>query len=320
VAQAGLAIPPGEPETVLEVVDLKDGKAELPTGKIIVGVCRDNIGVCNDPAAFDILLCEETDPPQPWVGTRDVNGAIAKLQTAVATNPVAAVTLASVLRHSANIGFESALTMESLAYSMLLAGREFAHWREITPRRIRATSAAPRVRLEMNGTLHIVLSRPEARNALDARMRDELVEAFEFALAESDTRNIVLMGDGPAFCAGGDLDEFGTTTDVAAAHLIRMQQSPVSLLHKLSRRVTARLQGACIGAGIELPAAAAEVVAVRGSWFRLPEVSMGLIPGAGGTVTITRRIGRHRTCFLALTGEKLDAETALAWGLIDGLA
>lgn len=319
MAQAGLAIHHGEPETALEVVDLKGGKAEFPLGKIVVGVCRDDIGVCSDPAAFDILLCEKTDPPLPWIGTRDVDGAIAKLRTAVADNPIATMTLAMVLRRSADIGFEAALTMESLAYSTLLAGREFAHWRQTTRRQTRAASATPRVRLEMNGALHIVLSRPEARNALDARMRDELVEAFEFALAESDTRDIVLRGDGLAFCAGGDLDEFGTATDVGAAHLIRMQQSPVSLLHKLSPRVTARLQGACIGAGIELPAAAAKIAAARDSWFRLPEVSMGLIPGAGGTVTITRRIGRHRTCFLALTGEKLDAETAFAWGLVDSL-
>lgn len=318
--QAGLTIRHDEPDPLLEVVDLQGGEIGFPSGRIIVGIGRGNIGVCDDHAAFDILLCEEPAPPAPWIGTRDVDSAIANLQSAAAKNPIAATTLATVLRHSADISFEVALTMESLAYSMLLAGREFSRWREMTPRRTRAAATTPRVRLEMGEALRIVLSRPHARNALDARMRDELVDAFEFALAESSTRDIVLMGDGPAFCAGGDLDEFGTATDVAAAHLIRMQQSPVNLLHKLSRRVTARLHGACIGAGIELPAAAAKIVAARNSWFRLPEVSMGLIPGAGGTVTITRRIGRHRTCFLALTGEKLDAETALAWGLIDELA
>jgi enoyl-CoA hydratase/carnithine racemase len=80
------------------------------------------------------------------------------------------------------------------------------------------------------------------------------------------------------------------------------------------------VHGACVGAGVELPAFASRVVADPGARFRLPEVAMGLVPGAGGTVSLPRRIGRQRTCRLALTGEWLDAETALRWGLVDELA
>jgi enoyl-CoA hydratase/carnithine racemase len=72
-----------------------------------------------------------------------------------------------------------------------------------------------------------------------------------------------------------------------------------------------------VGAGIELPAFAAHVVAHPGAFFQLPEIGMGLIPGAGGTVSLPRRIGRQRTAWLALTGRRLDAPTALAWNLID---
>jgi enoyl-CoA hydratase/carnithine racemase len=72
-----------------------------------------------------------------------------------------------------------------------------------------------------------------------------------------------------------------------------------------------------VGAGIEVPAAAARVVARAGTVFRLPEVSMGLIPGAGGTATVPRRIGRHRACYMALSGATIDLDTALAWGLVD---
>ncbi|HRD62678.1 MAG TPA: enoyl-CoA hydratase/isomerase family protein, partial [Nocardioides sp.] len=75
--------------------------------------------------------------------------------------------------------------------------------------------------------------------------------------------------------------------------------------------------GACIGAGIEIPAFAETVVATPDAWFRLPELSMGLVPGAGGTVSIPRRIGRWRTAWLLLTGRDLAAATALEWGLVD---
>jgi enoyl-CoA hydratase/carnithine racemase len=68
-----------------------------------------------------------------------------------------------------------------------------------------------------------------------------------------------------------------------------------------------------------MPAAAARVTARPGTTFRLPEVGMGLIPGAGGTATIPRRIGRHRAAWMALSGREIDLETALAWGLVDAV-
>jgi enoyl-CoA hydratase/carnithine racemase len=82
-------------------------------------------------------------------------------------------------------------------------------------------------------------------------------------------------------------------------------------------RVVAFLHGSCFGSGIELSAFAARVVARPDTVIGLPEVSLGLIPGAGGTVSLPRRIGRHRTAWLALTGRTIDAATARAWGLVD---
>jgi enoyl-CoA hydratase/carnithine racemase len=82
--------------------------------------------------------------------------------------------------------------------------------------------------------------------------------------------------------------------------------------------VVVELHGACIGAGIELPAFAGEVKAHGGTWFQLPELAMGLIPGAGGTVSLPRRIGRWRTAWMALSGSRLELDTALEWGLVDG--
>jgi enoyl-CoA hydratase/carnithine racemase len=91
-------------------------------------------------------------------------------------------------------------------------------------------------------------------------------------------------------------------------------------LHQLADRTTCKLQGACIGAGIELPAFAGRIEARADAFFELPEVGMGLIPGAGGTVSIPRRIGRLRTARMALGGERLSADIALKWGLIDAIA
>ena len=85
----------------------------------------------------------------------------------------------------------------------------------------------------------------------------------------------------------------------------------------MAARTTAFLHGACVGAGIEIPAGAGHVVAAPDTRLWLPELQMGLMPGAGGTVTIARRIGQRRMLFWALTGRQIDARTALEWGLVD---
>lgn len=77
------------------------------------------------------------------------------------------------------------------------------------------------------------------------------------------------------------------------------------------------MKGACVGAGVEMSAFADRVVAARGTTVRLPEVAMGLIPGAGGTVSLTRRIGRQRTALLALLGDAVEIDSPIVLGLVD---
>jgi enoyl-CoA hydratase len=77
------------------------------------------------------------------------------------------------------------------------------------------------------------------------------------------------------------------------------------------------VQGACVGAGLELAAFAQTLTASRKAWFQLPELAMGLIPGAGGCVSVSRRIGRERTALMVLSGQRMGAEVALRWGLVD---
>ena len=179
--------------------------------------------------------------------------------------------------------------------------------------------AGRRVGVERDGaTLAITLTRPDRLNALDALMRDELVEALALAAA-SDVERVELRGAGRAFCAGGDLDEFGSRSDPASAHLIRLERSIGRALFQLRQPTTTYLHGACMGSGIELAAFTDTVVAAPDSQIALPEIGLGLVPGAGGTVSLPRRIGRLRTAWLAFSGCTIDAATAREWGLVDEL-
>ncbi|GAA0617702.1 enoyl-CoA hydratase/isomerase family protein [Sporichthya brevicatena] len=263
------------------------------------------------------LVPTGTDAGSDEVAVADPSAEAARIEAALEANPHAAALLVSVLRRTLDLDARTALELESLTYSTLLGGPEFAAWLfRRGPRPVPPLVADP-VRLTRDGdVLHVTLNRPERRNAYGAQVRDALVDALAVALADPDVR-VVLDGAGPCFCAGGDRDEFGTTPDPVTAHLIRTQAGAAWPLHQLAERVEVRLHGPCIGAGIELPAFAGRVVAAPGTTFRLPELGMGLIPGAGGTVSLPRRIGVARTAYLVLSGATLDLDTALAWGLVD---
>lgn len=252
------------------------------------------------------------------VTTRDDLDAIL---AAIAPTPLAAATLVQVLRASARLAPAEALTVESLAYGTLQGGPEFAAWlRGRRPAGVLPASSVPPISVARAVTrLTITLDRPARHNAFSAAMRDALAEALALAAVDAEIAEILLRGAGASFCSGGDLDEFGTCPDTATGHLVRSTRSPARLLAALGTRVRAEVHGACIGAGLELAAFASEITATADTFFALPEVAMGLLPGAGGTVSIPRRIGRQRTAALALTGRRLDAATARAWGLIDAI-
>jgi enoyl-CoA hydratase/carnithine racemase len=237
----------------------------------------------------------------------------------VARNPLASLALVELLRRSERRPVHESLLDESLVYSMLQSGPEFASWlADHRQRPPRPTTARAAVRVERYAdTLELTLDRPEKRNAFSAEMRDALCEALEVAVGDDSIRRILLRGEGGAFCSGGDLDEFGSLPDPATAHAIRSTRHAGRLLADCAERAEARIHGACVGAGIELPAFCHRVIAEADAVVRLPEVAMGLVPGAGGTCSIPRRIGRQQTARLALSGETLDADAALALGLVD---
>lgn len=232
-------------------------------------------------------------------------------------NPEAASALVWLLGEPAG-SVEAGLVAESRAYADLQGGPELARW--LAERGPAEPDPSPDpVRLDRVGDdLTISLHRPECHNAVDVALRDALVEALELVAADP-ALTVTLRGDGPSFCSGGDLREFGTFPDPETAHAVRLERLPARALAAVADRVTAEVHGHCVGAGVELAAFCHRVVAHPATTFRLPEVAMGLVPGQGGTVSLPRRIGPARTAWLALTGRAVDARVALEWGLVDEL-
>lgn len=233
--------------------------------------------------------------------------------------PHASAAFEQLLEHAPFPSIDEGLVAESLVYSALQAGEEFQAWRRATPRTERPRESSAVYVERSDDELRIVLNRPARRNALNVQMRDEWLDAMAVAHADP-TLQVIVSGNGPAFCAGGDLDEFGSFPSPDEAHEIRLQTSIGAAIAAIADRVTFHIHGACYGSGIELPAFAHRVVAAPDTTIALPEIGLGLIPGAGGTVSMTARIGVERMRALTLSRQPIDAQTALAWGLVDEIS
>lgn len=274
-----------------------------------------------DAADCDLCLTVAPDAPAPWVTVADVEAAQALVQAAVAAQPVASALLLRVLRLTEALEPKAGLEVESLAYSTLLGGQGFRDWLAARgPLPLPGVPPEPLRVMRDGDAVALVLDDPASHNALTAAMRDALVAALDACLCDPTRPVVTLCGSPRVFCSGGALAEFGQAGDLAAAHLLRRAQSVAGRVLALGPRGRAQVQGAAIGAGAEIAAAAAQVQAGPRAWFRLPELAMGLIPGAGGCVSIPRRIGRHRAAWLMLTGQRIGAAQALAWGLVDAVA
>ncbi len=232
--------------------------------------------------------------------------------------PLAATTLAVLLRTGDHRSIPEGLVAESIAYGLLQGGPEFAAWRRHRPPGRRTPVAGPEVLVSRHDhQLSITLNRPHVLNAFDAAMRDELLAAIRVASLDPSITSVVVRGSGDSFCSGGDLDEFGSRPDPVTAHLVRLQRNCGRAIAEVADKTTVHIHGATVGSGIELAAFAHRVVAAPSARISLPEVHLGLIPGAGGTVSLPRRVGRHATMLLALGLPSIGADTALRWGLVD---
>ena len=245
-------------------------------------------------------------------------GLIAKNVTAA---PIAAMTLVQHLRAIEGLSMDKALTVESLAYAAVQQGPEFKSWlAEYKPGKTIDESGPPILTEIEDQTLTIILNRPKNYNAIGTEMRDALCEVLDMAVTHGSCETINITGKGKTFSIGGAIQKFGEVTDPATAHWIRSLRLPATRLAQLSDKLNIHVNGAAIGAGVEMAAFGKHITCSPNAWFQLPELKYGLIPGAGGTVSVMNRIGRQRTAYMALSMEKVSAKKALEWGLVDGVS
>jgi len=267
-----------------------------------------------------VIFTTEQKDVNPVVDVVVANGTeLAQVIKGIEQSPIASQVLVQLLRHNEQTNVEQALFAESLAYSSLQHSDRFRNW--LAEHQLRARPLLrdePPILIDRNANeLLLVLNRPEKRNAWSVELRDALSESLHLLDEDKSITSVKLSANGPAFGAGGDLDEFGLARDAGEAHLSRAIRNPGRLVYKYRDKISVHLHGACVGAGIEIPAFARRLLAKPDTFFLLPEVAFGLIPGAGGTVSILKRIGRQRLACMAIGGQRMNTERALKWGLID---
>jgi enoyl-CoA hydratase/carnithine racemase len=159
------------------------------------------------------------------------------------------------------------------------------------------------------------LNRPEARNALSPEMRIELAEGLERLDADPEVRCIVIAGSDQFFAAGADIKTMAERPRDAPPDPegMRFWQR----LAALRTPTIAAVAGYAFGGGCELALACDMIVADEKARFGQPEITLGIIPGGGGTQRLARAIGKQRAMEYVLTGRRFDAETAAAWGLVN---
>jgi enoyl-CoA hydratase len=170
-----------------------------------------------------------------------------------------------------------------------------------------------------DGILLVAFNRPTVRNAINTQTCRDLLTVFgPLAFTPGDLRCVILTGTGDnAFSAGGDLKERqGMSDDEWRLQHSIIEESAYAILHS-SVPVIASVNGAAFGGGCELALCCDFIIASRNALFALPEVTRGIMPGAGGTQNLPRAVGERRAKQIALTGEPFGAEDALHWGMVN---
>ena len=181
-----------------------------------------------------------------------------------------------------------------------------------------ADAAATALRYEVaEAVATITLDRPEARNALDATLKRELLAAIRAAGRDRAVRVIVLTGAGSAFCAGQDLRETTGPDAPPLSTVLRETYNPLILaMRRLDKPIVAAVNGVAAGAGMALALACDLRIAADGASFVLAFGRVGLVPDSGSTWFLPRLVGPARAAELALVGDPLSAADAERWGLV----
>jgi len=165
---------------------------------------------------------------------------------------------------------------------------------------------------------YLYLNRPQVLNAYSVRMRDELYEALTAIRDDDEVEVVILSAKGEkAFCAGADLTEFLSAPSTIGARRIRSRRDIWRLLNGLPQPLICALFGYVLGSGLEMALFCDMRICTPDTIFGMPEASLGIIPGAGGTQTLPRTVGVGRTLELLLTGRWIDASEAYRIGLVN---
>ena len=164
-----------------------------------------------------------------------------------------------------------------------------------------------------DGWTRLTLNRPAARNALSNALLAQLAGEIGRLADDASCRAVMICGADGNFAAGADIGEIETKTSAQAADEPR--KAHWSRIRNFPKPMVAAVDGYCLGGGFELALMADCLVAGREARFGLPETSLGLVPGAGGTQRLMALAGRARAMRMVLTGEIIDASTAEAWGI-----
>ena len=177
--------------------------------------------------------------------------------------------------------------------------------------------------VERTGAVAVVtIQRPDKLNALNARVIAELTAAFQGLIAatgEDTVRAAILTGAGKAFVAGADIGEMSTMTTTEARRFADAGHALGALLETAPFPVIAAVNGFALGGGCELALACDFILAADNAKLGQPEVNLGIIPGFGGTQRLVRRVGAARARELIYTGDMINAEQALAMGLVNSV-
>jgi len=169
-----------------------------------------------------------------------------------------------------------------------------------------------------DGVAGIFLNRPEKSNALNSPLLEELLAGLKQVAGSPGLRVVVLAGNGRSFCGGADVTEMAELKASSAKKFITRIHLCCDAIRRLPVPVVARLHGAVVGAGVELAASCDLRIAAEGTAFAMPEVLLG-IPSVVEAALLPRLVGAGRAAWLVLTGEPIDAKTALEWGLVQEL-
>ncbi|ALZ96330.1 2,3-dehydroadipyl-CoA hydratase PaaF [Leclercia adecarboxylata] len=162
--------------------------------------------------------------------------------------------------------------------------------------------------------LHLTLNRPAARNALNNALLSELAATLEAAASDSEISVCVIAGNERFFAAGADLNEMAEKDLAATLNDIRPQLW--ARINAFNKPLIAAVNGYALGAGCELALLCDLVIAGENARFGLPEITLGIMPGAGGTQRLIRSVGKSLASKMVLTGESITARQALAAGLV----